>query len=331
MTRANVFQGVQVGVETVAGTAVTADVKLTGLNIEPKIGSEVNLFRPQGYKYPTVQAQGKEWAEASLSGQPTYTELVYLLSGLLGEAVITTPGGATLTRLWTFSPSTDAADVPVTFTVEKGDSSRAFRFPYGLLTALGLKSNRSQCELSGSMIGQAITDGITLTAGAAALELIPILPEHWDVYLADTQAGLAAAEKLAAAFTFDLQIGNKFGAVWTLNSSEASFAGHVDLVPTATLNLLVEADATGMGLLTQLRSGATKWVRLTATGPLIESGQYYSVQIDMACKVSAPQEFADQEGVFAVGWELALTHDETWGGAFVVAVKNELTALVEGS
>src|SRR5687768_754043 len=117
----------QIGVESTAGTAVAANKRLSALSLLPNVKANVQRFRPQGYKYPTVTALGKEWTEAPLTGVPTYTEIVYPLSSVLGTAVITTPGGGTTSRLWTFNPSTTTDDAPKTFTIEMGSAVRAHR------------------------------------------------------------------------------------------------------------------------------------------------------------------------------------------------------------
>jgi acetyl-CoA C-acetyltransferase len=108
--RASIFQTCNVGVEVTPGTAVTCAKKLTSLSIEPAIKTKVETFRPMGTKYTTLTQQGKEWTEAKVSGLVTYTEIVYALSSLLKTAVITTPGGGTNSRLWTFEPSATLAD-----------------------------------------------------------------------------------------------------------------------------------------------------------------------------------------------------------------------------
>ena len=75
-----------------------------------------------------------------------------------------------------------------------------------------------------------------------------------------------------------------------------------------------------MGLLTQLRSGATKWLRLEWIGQEIEENHNHSLQIDMACKVSGVEDFSDQYGIYAVGGELVGAHDATWGKPFEITI-----------
>ncbi len=89
----------------------------------------------------------------------------------------------------------------------------------------------------------------------------------------------------------------------------------------------MEADATGMGLLTPLRSGASKFLRIKAVGPLIASTYYNTLQIDMCCKVSAPSDFSDEDGVYASTWTLSGAYDPTWTKGLEVKLTNTVSAL----
>lgn len=322
MANATVFQGIQIGPESTPGTAVAATKKLLGISINPGIKAEVNTFRPSGNKYATVAALGKEWMEAGISSDaPTYDELAYLLASLVGDPVITTPLGATKARQHVFTPNADEEDDVITYTVEFGDANRGARFPYGLVTGLTLDVSRSRNSLSGSMIGQRYKDDVTLTtASVTSLPLVPILPSDCSIYLADTQAGLAGATALKNPFSGSWSLTGRHNPKWVLNRSNTSFKEHVEVAPELRANLLLEVDDEGMGLLTQLRSGATKWLRLEWIGQEIETNHNHSLQIDMACKVSSVEDFSDQDGIYAVGWEMTGAHDATWGKPFEITI-----------
>lgn len=70
-------------------------------------------------------------------------------------------------------------------------------------------------------------------------------------------------------------------------------------------------------------------VSLSGGTPTITSvAQAYNVyQHDMAVKVSKPNPFKDDHGVFAEEWEFTIVEDATWGNAQKVTVTNLLTAL----
>lgn len=324
--RATVNQVVQVGVESTAGTAVAANKLLQSLSIQPGIKTEVSTFRPAGSKFTTVAAQGKEWTTAKISGLPTFTEIIYPLSGVL---VATTPSTVdTNAKKWVFSPSQSATDTVKTFSVEQGSSVRAHKFAYGVVTELGLKWSRSGIELDGTMLGQRLTDGATLTAAPTALALVPCLPAKTDIYLADTAAGLAGASALTRPMSAEWRISDRFGPIWALNSANASWAAPVELAPKGSAKLKLAADAEGMGLLTQLRAGSTKFMRVKTIGDVIgATTEPYLLQVDVALKVTDVSEFSDEDGLFAIEWSFEWCYDATWTKATEVTVQNLLATL----
>lgn len=323
--RATIFQGVQVGVETTPGMGVAANKKLGALSISPAVKAEVNKFRPMGTKFPTLAALGKEWVEAGLSGQPTYSEIIYVLSSVLGVDTPTLLG--TLAYEWVFAPSSTTADTVKTFTVEQGDATRAHKFVYGLVKSLQVNFSRGENTLEGSMLGRALTDGVTLTASPTAIELVPVLPTQVSVYLEDAQTDLDTADALERVLSVGWGISDRFGPLWALNRDNASWVTHVEQEPGLECTLKMEADAEGMGLLGTMRTGDTKFLRIEALGVEIETGYNYLLQIDTAVKVTDVSEFSDEDGVFAVEWSFSGVHDATWGKATEVTVVNKLAVL----
>lgn len=321
---ATLYQLTQIGVEVTPGTGVAATKRMTALSIEPGIRADVKTYRPTGYKFATVASLAKEWTEASLSGPLTYTEIIYVLSSLLKTV---TPTGTTA-KVWTFAPTSTATDTRKTYTVEHGSGERGMKFVHGLVTGLTMNFSREECTLTGTMLGKALQDNTALTSltSAAEVPLLPVMPTQVQIYLADTAAGLAGATALSRAFAGGFTLENTSGAVFPLNAS-SSFAATVDTEPRASGRLKAAVDSEGMALLTNLRAGSTKFMRIKAQGDLIAGSDYNTLQVDMATKVSNVQQFSDEQGVYAVEWEFALVHDSTYGKALEIAVTNTLTSL----
>ena len=323
---ASIYQICNIGLETTPGTAVAANKRLSGLMIDPQPKTAIKRYRGTGYKFGTVAALNKEWVEASLSGPITYTEIVYLLSSLLDVATIATPGGGTNSRSWTFAPDSVAADAPKTFTVEIGDATRAQEFAYGLVKDLTLSFSREGNELSGTMLGNSLVDGITLTGSPTAIALMPVLPTQITVKLADTAAGLPGASALTRAVSAEWSMAKRYSPAFFLDAA-TSWGVHVEVEPTAKMKLKVEADSVGMGLLTQMRAGSTKFMRIGSTGSIIEGAIPYSLTIDGAGKIVSDPKFSDEDGIRCIEWEFDLFHDATWGAATQIVAVNLLTAL----
>lgn len=331
--RSTLNQVIQLGVETTPGTPVAASKRLASVSIEPSPTVETDQFRPAGQKYRSFATLGKESVTASLSGKLTYNELVYLLSSVVDEATITTPGGATDARNWNFFSNPSGDDTPKTFTVEHGSSVRADRFAHGLITEFGLSISRSSCDISGTMIGMALEDGVAMTASGSVtqLDLLPVLPTHCSIYMADDHASLGGGTKLTRVLGVNWSLGSRFSPIWPIDAAlDTSFAAVIESEPDLSMSLTMEADAAGMGPLADLRDGATKYIRIEAVGSEIEPGENNRIIIDTCVQVVDTGGFQDNEGVYAVEWQFIGVNDPDWTGgarAFDINVVNDLTAL----
>jgi hypothetical protein len=158
--RASVFEKPFLALETTPGTPAVTDYKqLQSMSIEPGIKTNVETFRPMGSKFVTVAAQGKEWTEAKMSGQPTFTELIYPLSSICGQTTPTTVGSST--KKWVFGITNSAADNPATFTIEQGSSLRVGQYVYGILKDFNMKFARDKIGMDGGLMAQRYRDDKT--------------------------------------------------------------------------------------------------------------------------------------------------------------------------
>lgn len=323
--RSVLTQGVQIGVEVTSGTAVAASKKLLATSIEPGIKADFNTFRPSGGKFSTITTLGKEWSEAKIDGPLMYTDVVYMLSGNVAYAA-PVQQGATAAYLWTHTPGQSSEDTIKTYTVEQGSAVRAHKAAYGLVNSWGYMINRGECKQKGTMLMQAITDGITMTSTPTSIALVPVIPSQVCVY-ADADSADLGTTKLTRDFSVDWECNDRFGAVWPLDCALTGFAAHVETEPKATLKLLVEANSQGMGFLDGMRIGSKTFIRIEATGDEIDTGEDYLFQHDVCAVVTGVSEFKDEQGVYAIEWEFTAEYDSTWGKAFAFGVKNALTGL----
>lgn len=320
--KASVFQTVQIGVEDTIGTPVAATLKLaaTSINCGPRL--EADAFRPLGVKYPSFVTPNKEWSEFSIDGKITYNEICYLLASLISEP---TPvqQGATAAYKWTFTSDTDGEDAGIGLTIERGDANNAWEIPGGRVSGLTLTFNRNECSIAGSGFGEKIDTDAELTAGLSPLEAVPVLPTQLSFKMADTQAGLDGASAMTRGFSLVWELTNKAGLAWPVGQDPVS----VELVPNLRARLRVATDATGLGLIANMRAGTTKWFRVKATGAEIADPYYYDFQLDFPAQILNPSDPSDEEGIDVIEYEMAGVHDATWGKSFQIDIINKLTEL----
>lgn len=319
---ASIYTIANIGKETTPGTSVAASKRLSGLMIEPDIKNDINGYRGSGYKFKTVASLNREWVEAAISGPITYSEIIYPLASLLNNA---SPVAGTSDQTWTFSPDSNGADTPATYTIEVGDATRAQKFTYGLVNGLTLTFSRDGCELSGNLVGQALTDAITLTATPTALPLVPVFPTQVTVFLENSFAALSGATALSRVVSAEWSMSDRYSPSYFLDGN-TSFGVHVETEPTAQMKLKMEADAAGMGLLTAMRAGSTRFMRILGSGGVIGSDNY-TLQVDGACKVIGEPTFSDEDGIRCIEWTMDIFHDATWGKATQIVVVNGQSSL----
>jgi hypothetical protein len=324
---ATVSQGVQLGVESTPGTGVAANklLKYLSFDLDPEIN--FNRFRAMGSKFASAVTPGQDLTTFSLSGQGSYSELIYALNSNLVTGVITTTD--TTAKVHTFTPAIRTEDAVKTYTIEQGGSVRAGKATYAIVSDLELTFNRTEgVTIGGGGFAQNYQDNITLTGSPAAIEEAPILPTHIDVYADDTFAGIGTT-KLTRDFNVVWRSNSRFGQVWPLNSTLASFGAHVEIEPTVQLELTAEYDSQGAGFFTQARAGSTKYIRVHALSTVLAGAATvkYALQIDFAGKISAMGGFDDNDGVKVVNWTLDAVDDTSAGFAHKVIATNKVTAL----
>jgi hypothetical protein len=321
-------QATQIGAESTPGTGVAASKSLQAFSIVPSVAGEYFKFRPIGYKVATTGGPLKEYSKAKLSGQPTYDELIYPLCGIVSYAA-PVQQGATTAYKWTLPLASAAADAYKAYTVENGSSTRARKAAGMHVNGFKMNFSRGGIAADGDLIGAALQDGISMTGSPSALPVVPVLPQQVDLYVADTYAGLAGASALSRGFEAEFAIANRWATPWPLGSTLTSPIWGVEQPePGLTAKLIHVADATGMGLLTQMRAGSSKFFRIKCVGSLIATSYYYTLQIDMCCKVvGEPDELSDRDGLFSIGWNFDIFHDSTWGKGLEVQLTNTQTAI----
>jgi hypothetical protein len=268
----------QVGVETTPGTAVPANKRIDNLMYKFGVKGDFKETSGTGRKYPSVQQLNAEWVEGSFDGSLDYNSILYPFTGAMGVTTPVAHGASAVAKDWIIDASLSGAKQPQTLSFEQGDPAvRAHKFAYGLTTKLGYKfSRKTDASMSGSILAQAVTDGITLTGAPTPVVLSPIAGQHFDLYLDSTSAGLGVTQvlkSLSAEFNMD----GIYGPAWYINRSNPSFSAHVDLNPTASVKFMVAADAAGMASLGDMRTGVTKFLRVEAQGPVIDNNQTVTI------------------------------------------------------
>ena len=170
--REQVRQQILIGRETTLGTVVPANVRLRHARIQPQPAPEFRDHRPAGEKLINHQVVIKEGSEGPIEGIPTYDEMGWLLQGLISRpATSVLSAGAAFRHVFTFDNR--VRDGISTYTVEYGDQfSRAHRVAAAIINSLEIGLRQDGMDLSGSIIARELSDGVTMTTGAATVQTL---------------------------------------------------------------------------------------------------------------------------------------------------------------
>jgi hypothetical protein len=276
--RTTINQRVQVGAESTSalGTVVPSNKLLECFDWTFGINGDVNTYTPTGHKYANTQEENTEWVDGTMGGNLDYNGAVYPLSSIMGSIGVASHSGSSVAKDWVFSPPTYGSVVPQTYTIEQGDSVRAHRFAYGIFTQFGYKGTRKDFTCSGKLLGQPITDGVTLTSTPAAVAIAPVVAKQVNVYLDPAYSALGTTQ-LTRVLSIDYSMDSVYAPLWVLNRSNIGYTAHVDTMPKCDIKLKVEADATGMALLTSLQGNTTQYLRVQARGDVIDNNQTVTI------------------------------------------------------
>lgn len=251
-----------------------------------------------------------------------------LTGGSSPASAVVAVNTASASRRWFYTPAQSALDSVKTFTIEKGSSVSASRVTYGQVTDFEVNYTQEAVSIGGRLLAGRTTDNFgSLTGSPTEVLVKPVAAPEVTVWMGNTYLGMTRMNRPLEA---RLSVGNRFGPVFTLNDQQTSFGAVAQLPASAGLSLTVEHDTDTHGFLTDMRSGTTKFVRVEAVGPTIETGYPYRVAITMPMKLRNPSR-GSQQGVYATTWELMAVYAENYygtrDGAIEVEIINSLTAL----
>lgn len=324
--RTSLYQYLLVGVEPTPGGSPTSWRQMPYWEFTPAIDPDVETYRSPGVAFAQVASLIDERVEGTLRGPIDYESILWLASAVLCQPDNATPVDGV--RLYTYSPVSDAANSRDTWTLHQAQSGgRAQQMAFTAPRSLNLNFDLESCTFECDVLAQPLEDDVTLVGVPYERDMQPVAPPHVMVYLADTAAGLAGASALERARRVQWGLTELYNPVRPLDGV-MGYSALTDLAPGSTVKLLMAADAEGMALLTTMRDGATKFMRLVMQGESIGSGSdVATIQMDTALKCVNVSPFEDDDGLYAIEWEFEIAHDATWGRAMQWQITSEVLSM----
>jgi hypothetical protein len=318
--------------EVTPGTAIAATHQLAGLALADGAHMDTMQNSPQGHAYVTSSNRGKGWGELKPVGDADFNSLVYPLSSLFGGATITTAAGGVTSKQWKWTPPIINTVLGQTYTVERGQTAgRARKFAYVTFDALKLGYTKSDVTIDGHAWAREMTEGITLTSLAAStiVSAFPVRGTDTSLYI-DPTSGAVGTTQMTRVGAMDVNFSNYFIPWYGIDSSQTSFSVLLPAKPKVDVTFRLMSDVNGMAVYnTYLQTGATAYVRFNTVGPVSDGTAHFSVILDMALKITGPQDFTDDGGAEVIPFTAVLAEDSAWGTgtACIMTVINMIAAL----
>jgi hypothetical protein len=227
------------------------------------------------------------------------------------------------TRRWQWQPLQNAPDSPVTYTQEQGSSSAGAQAAFALVNGMTMTFTKDEASIKGDYFTRTITDNFTLTTGVADVPAVPVDPASTSIYVGDS---LLTMTRLTKCLKLELNLGDKYDPIMTINDAVTSLADYVEKAVDATFKFTVELDSTAFTLLSRMRSATTQFIRVESLGPVIENNIRSRVQMTFPVKfLDAPRD--NMDGVFTTEFNATLVYDPTLVGAYQIIVDNAISSL----
>lgn len=327
------LSGLQLGVESTAGTAVSTTRELypspTGY-LDPGL----TITRHEGVQrgtYTNIQSGTvlSYLPTIGFSSEPSigvaFDELPIIMSQL--EAGLSGTGtGAD--KVWALTNPVGAATATFdTFTFNVFDQTQCYEFDYGLATSFSLSGGfDDMTQYSMDWVGRQLTK---VTADSvSANTAIKIPASLWTIKVASAQSGLAGASALGNTLrswnlSVDLPPIPRFYADGSKEFGQALASGNL----MGTLEMTWDSASDAVTEYDAYVAQTPRFVRLEATGPSL-GGSTYSAWFE-ACVLWDPVTpiASDSDGVTEYSMTGHLTYDATWAGSFDMGATCSIDAL----
>lgn len=321
------FRRIQLGKETAPGTAVPATAKLMGFNLKAPLADR-QIVQPEEERGSLAGAfrsytQSVGWTGATLSGDATFEDILYLLAMAIKGGVV--PTGTGTAKTWAFEPSLTAANNPDTFTLEFGDDTQAYEAEYVLATSLEISGGVGQAlKCSANLVGRQLT-ATTFTPALADRVVESALAAKTNLYLDDSGGMIGTTLVPSTLLDWTWRLPEHFVTIAHQGSLYFTAVREQKMKPT--LEMTVEFNTGVAALRAKYLAETRQLVRLKAEGSEVETGTKKSLSIDGAYKIIDLDVLDERNGADIVKLTLHGEYDPTWAKLFKVEVVNGVSTL----
>lgn len=297
MPGVEIFSRINLGKETVKGTAVTRTRRFYGVaagNFD--IGDQFAFHEQENRgarvrisaHTPTLMREMPKFKLADIAGMGYDDFIIPFSMGLQGGR---TGSGAGADKTWTFTQPSTGAGAYESFSADVGDDVQNWILDYVMPTRWKISTTFGELtHFEADCFAQQAVKGTASTPAEINPILIPA--DLWTVKFAGTFAGLGGASVQSNFLrTWSLDYDTGILPRWYMDGN--TFMGqHVETDIVSTFSMEVESTALAVSeFVDKYRAGTIDYMRLKATGPSLGASNY-SLQFDMPVYWDEPKPLA---------------------------------------
>lgn len=166
-----------------------------------------------------------------------------------------------------------------------------------------------------------LTIAMTTPGGQTVLSKVPMSVRDISVFYADSLANLAAG-KLGDCYEVGWNIANRASARMILDDATDTFKDHVERALDWTVDIDIEANSAANTIEGDV-AGPLRYIRVLSTSDLeVVTGTKYSLQMDVAVKMTGVGGYNDTEGDYARKLMADVVFDPAWGRCAQIVLIN---------
>lgn len=322
---------IQIGKETVAGTAVAATAVWRGLGAMQDNRNIKVVDENVGY-LPTLNRTYTERLLAAITfeqTEATFEQLPYLLNaGVKGVAGV--QDGAGTGYVYTYPVSLTSANTPYTYTIEAGDGTQAEEMEYAFVKKLRLSWQAGQgLMMAADWVGRQVS--LCSFTGALTIPSVEEIVKA-KLYLDDSGGTIGTTQKTSTFLKMDMELETGFVERFT-GDGQLYYTAHRMTKPKATMKIMFEHDAAALAAKVDWRAETTQLLKILFEGSALGTGATYtykSLVLLMSGVWTSFNKLGEDDGNSVVEGTLEMAEsiaDTAEVDAMNLIVVNELSAL----
>ena len=329
-------QKIQLGRETVAGTAVAATAVWRGVGGMLKDDREVTMVEERvGYAQPILRSYiGKVTGSLSMEATPaTFEQLPHILEAGIKTVGTGAADGAGSGKIYAYTAPTTAVNTIKTYTIETGDNTQVEEMAYCFVEKFTIGGKRGEAVMmEADWIGREVANS-TFTGSLAVPTVDEIITGAGQLFIDANSGTIGTTAITGTLLEWELSVTTGWRGKWTVDAGQLYFNFHYFDLDSyeAELSMTFEHDATLVAEKAFLRSNTSRLIRIKLTGPATATaGTAHSAKtlmLDMPTIYTEFDALDSEDGNGIVKITGTVGYDPTDGTGLAITVVNELSAI----